>query len=267
MSRRHPSDLSGAFLESNRDLPKKDRWHEVKFLAIQPNGRALWPERFPLAKLRQIRAELEAEGKGHLWHGLYQQDPIGASESRVFAAEWFTEGMFCEQDFDAHSVLAISTAQKPGDYYAVCLLRFSGAGEIFVAETYLDRDSPDVAIAAAIRIIAENPGIELVALEADAGAREFGRALREECAAKGIPCPAAYKTWTAGDGKIDSKYRQLRIKLALWPKLAKGKISLRESRPNRLLFRQLRDFGSDRDAGPNAIALGDLVLRQMLGRV
>ncbi len=80
-------DLAGRLLGEG----VADKWTTIKLPAIaeedDPIGRvpgeALWPDRFPLERLNQIRATLG----GHWWSALYQQRPT-AREGGLFQWAW-----------------------------------------------------------------------------------------------------------------------------------------------------------------------------------
>lgn len=86
-TRWHQDDLSGRLL---REAGGKD-WHQLCLPAIaevdesfRHAGEALWPEKFPLADLAQIRKEVG----GATWASLYQQRPA-AAEGAIFKREWW----------------------------------------------------------------------------------------------------------------------------------------------------------------------------------
>jgi predicted phage terminase large subunit-like protein len=87
MTRWHDDDLAGRILASE-DGPK---WqvvslpaeaHDDDVLGRKP-GEALWPERYPIAVLSEIRGVLQSE-----YHALYQQEPLPES-GVIFLREWF----------------------------------------------------------------------------------------------------------------------------------------------------------------------------------
>lgn len=83
-SRRHPDDLTARLLALNTEIESPSaQWHEILFRAIGENGQALWEDRYPIAKLMQIRAELELQGQGHVFESLYQNNPINSG-----SVEW-----------------------------------------------------------------------------------------------------------------------------------------------------------------------------------
>ncbi len=86
-TRWHQDDLAGWLLREHGD----DGWIVLNLPAIaeadegwRREGAALWPKRFSLAKLAQIRAAVG----GAAWAALYQQRPA-AAEGAVFKREWW----------------------------------------------------------------------------------------------------------------------------------------------------------------------------------
>lgn len=68
-TRWHEDDLSGRLLKT-----QGDKWTVLSLPAISDQGAALWPERFPLAVLEDIRGTLGE----YAWSALYQQRPVPA---------------------------------------------------------------------------------------------------------------------------------------------------------------------------------------------
>jgi hypothetical protein len=87
-TRWHQDDLPGWLLREHAG----DGWVMCSLPAIaepgdalgRKEGDALWPKRFPVAKLNQIRAAIG----GSAWAALYQQRPA-AAEGAVFKREWW----------------------------------------------------------------------------------------------------------------------------------------------------------------------------------
>ena len=84
MTRWSSDDLAGRLLESNTG------WREVKFPAIAEEddefrkaGDPLWPDKYPLEKLHEIRAQIGMRD----WASLYQQRPA-PQDGDIFRAEW-----------------------------------------------------------------------------------------------------------------------------------------------------------------------------------
>lgn len=87
-TRWHLDDLSGRLLER-----EPERWAHIDFPAIaegadalgrQP-GEALWPGRYPLPLLEELRAQVGS----YYWQALYQQQPVTRG-GEMFRREWFS---------------------------------------------------------------------------------------------------------------------------------------------------------------------------------
>src|SRR5579862_5050660 len=77
-TRWHADDLVGRLLRE----PGAERWEPLSLPAIaesddacRKEGEPLWPEKFPLSQLEQIRAAIG----GRAWASLYQQRPSAAT--------------------------------------------------------------------------------------------------------------------------------------------------------------------------------------------
>ena len=81
MTRWHRDDLAGTLLQEMEN--GGEQWEIIKLPAIS-DGRALWPEVWPLEKLLQIKAAIGSAE----FEALYQQNPL-AAEGPMFKREWF----------------------------------------------------------------------------------------------------------------------------------------------------------------------------------
>jgi predicted phage terminase large subunit-like protein len=79
--RMHEDDLSGVLLA--QQAAGGDRWEVVEFPAINEQGEALWPEKYPIEALERIRANTPAR----YWEPLYQQRAFPETGT-YFQAEW-----------------------------------------------------------------------------------------------------------------------------------------------------------------------------------
>lgn len=79
-TRWHLMDLSGWLLEEH----KHENWVVLNLPAINSKGEALWPERYPLETLHQIKKTLPSRD----WEALYQQKPF-IEEGGIFKREWW----------------------------------------------------------------------------------------------------------------------------------------------------------------------------------
>jgi predicted phage terminase large subunit-like protein len=118
MTRWHEDDLAGWLL---REHPEEG-WNVVRLPAIAEEqesfrgvGEALWPGRFPIQVLEQIRTAIG----GAAWAGLYQQRP-SASEGQIFRRDWWRS--YRDAPPMKRTVQSWDTAFKAGaqNDYSVC---------------------------------------------------------------------------------------------------------------------------------------------------
>jgi len=83
MTRWHQDALVGRLLKQAKEDPTADQWTVLHFPAIK-DGKALWPERYPLDVLEQIRASIG----GRAFESLYQGNPTVA-EGQIIKREWW----------------------------------------------------------------------------------------------------------------------------------------------------------------------------------
>lgn len=83
MTRWHQDDLVGRLLKQAREDPTSDQWTILHFKALT-EGKALWPERYPLAELEKIRSSIG----GRAFESLYQGNPTVA-EGQIIKREWW----------------------------------------------------------------------------------------------------------------------------------------------------------------------------------
>jgi predicted phage terminase large subunit-like protein len=81
-TRWHMDDLAGRLLREMQD--GGDQWRVVKMPAIGHDGAALWPERWSVEKLGEIKRAIGS----YYWSALYDQEPIPEG-GRIFRREWF----------------------------------------------------------------------------------------------------------------------------------------------------------------------------------
>ncbi len=93
MTRWHDDDLAGRLLKVASRDPKADQWEVLHLKAIDANGKALWPEKFPIEYLEKVRAgqidDPDQPGKGsRAFTALYQGEP-SVAEGNIFKREWW----------------------------------------------------------------------------------------------------------------------------------------------------------------------------------
>ena len=84
MTRWHEDDLVGRLLKQAQEDPTADQWTILHFPAISEDGLALWPERYPIEVLQQIRISIGSRA----FESLYQGNPTIAT-GQIFKREWW----------------------------------------------------------------------------------------------------------------------------------------------------------------------------------
>lgn len=139
-TRWHEDDLSGQLLELARHNPLAAQFDVVSFPAIRINmdnpndprqlGEALWPEKFDLERLSQIRAQ-----DSRAWASLYQQDPT-PDGGGLFTTAMFDFGPM-PGTFDYTFIIADTAYndKKENDFTVFTLFGIS-KGDLFVIDVF-----------------------------------------------------------------------------------------------------------------------------------
>lgn len=77
-------DPIGKALQWADDNPSSQQWLEVRFPAILPSGKSLWPEQWPLEQLQAKKAGMQPQ----YWAAQYQQEPT-SEEGALVKREWW----------------------------------------------------------------------------------------------------------------------------------------------------------------------------------
>ena len=77
-------DPIGRALRWSEENPGSPPWHEVRFPAILPSGRSLWPEQWPVEQLLAKKASMQPQ----YWAAQYMQEPT-SEESAIIKREWW----------------------------------------------------------------------------------------------------------------------------------------------------------------------------------
>ena len=79
-------DPIGRALQWADTNPDSPQWNEIRFPAILPSGKSLWPEQWPLEKLEAKRASMFPQ----FWAAQYMQEPT-SEEGAIIKREWWKE--------------------------------------------------------------------------------------------------------------------------------------------------------------------------------
>lgn len=286
-SRRHPSDIPGNLFRTNqgiKDVREKWYYHQTAALLNEGTDREapLWSvadgnlEYGTVEQLQAKRDELVEDGQAWQWSCFFQNDAQSAPDNLAFDPSWFNEKEMFYRELDpsisfSHKVLSFDPSmgegKKENDFCAGIMQKFTANGTRYVDDCYVQQAPPDVAVRGFVDLIERNQDYTLAVFEANAGGRYVKKCVREACEARNIRWEnVVEKTWTSGKTNMDMSEKIGRISLDLWEPLSKKKVFLRSTPYSRILYKQLRGFPTEHDDGPDAMATGNIVLRQLLLR-
>ena len=79
--KKDPIGRALAWADNNPDSPK---WNEIRFPAILPSGKSLWPEQWPVEQLLAKKASMQPQ----FWAAQYTQEPT-SEEGALLKREWW----------------------------------------------------------------------------------------------------------------------------------------------------------------------------------
>lgn len=112
MTRWHHDDLAGRILNDDRD-----NWEVLNLPAIDRDGNALWPERFPVSDLESKRAAMGSR----VFEALYQGRPTPL-EGGMFKREWMVHGERFGPDAIRCRYWDKAATHGDGDWTVGCLM-------------------------------------------------------------------------------------------------------------------------------------------------
>lgn len=143
-TRWHTADLAGRLIA--------DGWENVRLPAIDDKGNALWPERWPVERLRRIQTKLGEYG----WASLYQGQPFPRG-GKVFRDACFYEGLL-EAGFRVSIGADFAYSEKSRADYSTIVVLAELEGDYYVLDVYRERvESPKHA--AALRLVQLRYGV------------------------------------------------------------------------------------------------------------
>jgi predicted phage terminase large subunit-like protein len=258
-TRWHHDDLSGRLIQASatgdgtpvRRLRLPAIAEEKDPLGRAP-GEALWPERWPIDRLEEIRLEKDAGW----WQAMYQQRP-GNSTRCTWPDEYFSGDLWTDalpRTFDL-SALAVDPSKggPKGDYSAIVFAGLSG-GLLWI-DASIERRPPERTVGDAIDM-ARRYAPKAVAVEANAFQYLLGPEFDRQCRDRHIPPLPLYLVEQHAP-------KELRIG-TLGAYLMRRKFRMCDTPGCRRLVQQLREFPlADHDDGPDALELAIRMMDQM----
>ena len=177
-TRWHEDDLAGWLLEEHAH----EGWEVVSLPAIDLDGNALWPEAYPIERLRQIQKAIGYRD----WSSLYQQEPVPD-----------TNGYFEEKSFNFYDSLpegvrfygASDFAVTPdgGDFTEHGVFAVDSEKNLYLVDWWSGRTNAETWISAMIDLMVAHKPIMWIG-ESGAIKRSIEPFLRDEMLDRGVYC-------------------------------------------------------------------------------
>jgi predicted phage terminase large subunit-like protein len=129
--RMHEADLSGMLL--SMQAAGGDKWEVVELKALSDDGKALWPEKYPVEALERIRRNTTPSD----WSALYQQNPI-PDEGQLFKLEWLkTYDQAPDRDrLNIYGGSDFAVTAGGGDYTCHAVIGVDPTGNLYVLDLW-----------------------------------------------------------------------------------------------------------------------------------
>lgn len=135
-TRWHPDDLTGRLVAQG--------WEYINLQAIDDEGRALWPERWPIEQLEPIREQLGGSD-GYGWTSLYQGNPRSRGTTVFRDVYYYDElpktykvgigvDLAYSEKTSADWSVAVALAESDGNFYVLDVRREQSRAPIFAQQ-------------------------------------------------------------------------------------------------------------------------------------
>ncbi|MEW8418207.1 MAG: terminase family protein [Candidatus Thiodiazotropha endolucinida] len=153
MTRWHEDDLAGRLLE--RDGKKEDGgiWDVVSLKAIE-DGKALWPEWYPLEALLEIKREISETKGSREWTAQYQQSPQ-PEDGSFFLRDWFNWYDQKPENLNYYICSDYAVTEDGGDYTEHGVFGIDPNDNIYVVDWWSGQKTADIWIDELLGLIKE----------------------------------------------------------------------------------------------------------------
>ena len=138
-TRWHEADLSGWLIDEM--AAGADQWEILELPAIDSQGEALWPQKYPIESLERIRRVIGTRD----WSALYQQKPA-PEEGNYFKRDWFKTYTTLPPRAEMHiyggSDYAVT--DDDGDYTVHLVIGVDAEGRMYLLAMWRKQTSSDV---------------------------------------------------------------------------------------------------------------------------
>lgn len=145
-TRWHEDDLFGRLLAEQAN--GGDKWEILELPAILKSGEALWPEKYPLAKLQSIKTVIGERD----WSSLYQQAPR-PDEGLYYKREWFRWYDEKPKHLRVYGASDYAVTADAGDYTVHLVAGVDPDDNIYVLDIWRDQKTTDIWVEAFIDLV------------------------------------------------------------------------------------------------------------------
>lgn len=148
--RMHEDDLSGRLLA--QQAAGGDKWEVVDLPAIDAEGKALWPEAYPIEALERI----QRNSLPRFWSALYQQRPA-PEEGDYFKADWFRtyDALPPRSEMQVYGGSDYAVTADGGDYTVHAVVGLDADGRMYLLDIWRRQAASDVWVEAFCDLVKE----------------------------------------------------------------------------------------------------------------
>lgn len=264
MTRWHTDDLAGMLIQKAAEDPSADQWEVVRLPAIAGHdlepydhrspGEALWPEKYTIEKLNQMKASID----DYEWAALYDQSPR-SSGGVEWPPEYFPNSIWFDEWPNVPMVLKVigvdpskGASASSGDYSAIVKMGMDAQGNIW-CEAIMERLPAESLIDLVIET-QDQFRADAIAFETNQFQELLAVGVRQKALQAGFPVPVV--------SVINNIAKTVRIR-RLGPYLRQGQFRFKaKSKGTTIMIKQMQSFPNDaHDDGPDALEMG---LRSMI---
>ena len=263
MSRKHPKDLLGELWASNDDMPVSLRYHRIVFKAIQDDGTSLWPSKFPIKDLYDIRDGLIAARRSLYWASMYQQDPRSDPEACYFPDDYFVD-IFGNRPANVTPMLKIVSIDPSlsgkGDYCAILACTYGTDKITYVEDAVVERITATSVIDEAVTVILRFKPQHVVC-DASVGQIPIINEIKRRLDVSGYRCRCHPYI------RPPQQKKEGDIRMMLDPGLRNHMIKVVDNRGGRLLVSQAAEFPSgENDDAIDSLAMAEDLADKIISR-
>lgn len=145
-TRWHDDDMSGRLLQQQAE--GGDEWDILDLPAIMDDGSALWPQKYPVPRLEQIRRAIGERD----WSALYQQRPT-PDEGAYFKRDWFNTYREVPKHLRIYGASDYAVTKDGGDWTVHIVCGVDPDENIYVLNVWRKQELTDTSVDAFCQLV------------------------------------------------------------------------------------------------------------------